>query len=366
MVRTLQVAAALVIGLVWGFFMGKTMGSYSRQDMWFFSTPTTANAQFGGQWTGERVCQNVIDIPQSECIALWDFYEKNQGPFKSSWFQTNKAGDRAWIEVNNGHVEQVNASLTVWATLTSLCNLPKLNVLYIEKKHNTASQTYTYTAKDTSPIPSCIGDLKDLKALTLYELKLAWPIPVSLGKLTNLTLLNIGGNNFWSALPSEIGNLSNLEHILIGASNLIGELPKSIWSLHKLRSLDLSNNNISGKIPSEIEGLNSIFWIDLHSNKIEWPLPSSIWKLSTLTQMYIDNNNICGRIPESFMNLNLYKPYLEVWNNNFITDGYSPKMENRLNEYLLDGWWKQNSQACKLQTTETDRGIEVWGWWELP
>lgn len=365
MVRTLQVAAALVIGLVWGFFMGKTMGSYGRQDMWFFSTPTTANAQFGGQWTGEWVCQNVIDIPQSECIALWDFYEKNDGPFKSFWFQTNKAGDRQWIDVNSGHVEQVHASLTVWATLTSMCNLPKLNVLYIEKKHNTASQTYTYTAKDTSPIPSCIGDLKDLKKLTLDGLKLAWPIPASLGKLTNLTRLTIGGNNFWSALPSEIGNLSNLEHILIGASNLIGALPKSIWNLHKLYSLDLSKNNISGKIPSEIEGLNSIFWIDLHSNKIEWPLPSSIWKLSTLTQMYIDNNNICGRIPESFMNLNLYKPYLEVWNNNFITDGYSPKMTNRLNEYLLNGWWKQNSQACKLQTTETDRGIEVWGW-ELP
>ena len=53
-------------------------------------------------------------------------------------------------------------------------------------------------------------------------------------------------------IPLEIGNLTELKKISLESNKLIGVIPREIGALHKLEELTLSSNQLSGSVPPEI------------------------------------------------------------------------------------------------------------------
>lgn len=160
--------------------------------------------------------------------------------------------------------------------------------------------TFVYGGNLTTTIPKEIGNLKNLKNLTLYSLPLK-EIPKEIGNLENLQLLfihdtkgdNIKGGPFRTGgmhyIPKEIGNLKSLEHLELENNNLM-EVPKEIGSLNKLTDLGLRDNNLKS-LPKEIYNLQNLKTLDLSNNPLE-SISEEISKLKKLELLNLRNTNL--------------------------------------------------------------------------
>lgn len=104
-------------------------------------------------------------------------------------------------------------------------------------------------------IPPELGNLAQLQALVLVDLRLSGEIPVELENLSQLEKLALSYNQLSGPIPSELGNLSNLTELYLNNNQLTGELPTELGNLSKLKKLLLSENQLSGPLP---EGLTDL------------------------------------------------------------------------------------------------------------
>lgn len=98
-------------------------------------------------------------------------------------------------------------------------------------------------------IPTELGNLNNLKVLTLTENRLTGTIPAQLGNLQNLKDLYLWGNRLSGQIPPELGNLSNLEWLTLSENRLTGTIPVQLGNLQNLIVLDIANNQLTGCIP---------------------------------------------------------------------------------------------------------------------
>ncbi|EMF83368.1 leucine rich repeat protein [Leptospira weilii serovar Topaz str. LT2116] len=120
---------------------------------------------------------------------------------------------------------------------------------------------YTKVAK----LPNTIGNLKNLKELSIYSEKLT-EFPIDICGLTNLEYLYIWTKKI-GKLPEEIGNLANLNHLNL-SGNKLKNLPKDFSKLTRLKKLNLGDNKFE-KIPAALYGMNSIEELDLRNNPFQ-------------------------------------------------------------------------------------------------
>ena len=67
--------------------------------------------------------------------------------------------------------------------------------------------------------------------LSLHNISLNGAIPAELGNLANLRSLSLGYNDLKGAIPSELGNLANLEYLHLGHNDLVGAIPAELGNL---------------------------------------------------------------------------------------------------------------------------------------
>lgn len=122
---------------------------------------------------------------------------------------------------------------------------------------------------DIDPISSQIGDLQNLKSLSLLGVN---SIPKEIGNLSQLEILNLTDGSI-SRLPTEIGKLTKLKQLYLGAhfgadnGNNLTELPSEIKNLTNLEVLDISGNKIN-YLQSEIIDLPNLKILKIGSNPI--------------------------------------------------------------------------------------------------
>ncbi|CAL5428618.1 unnamed protein product [Camellia sinensis] len=181
----------------------------------------------------------------------------------------------------------------------------------------------------TGTIPLSIGNLSNLRRLSLMYNNLEGSIPTQLGQLYKLEVLQLSVNNLSESLGSiykttiyleaylvVLGNLVNLQTLFLSGNMLTGSTPKSIGKLSVLEILMLDKNNISGEIPSSIRNLSRLGSIDLSTNTIEGSIPISLSNCTNLLQIHLDYNRLTGAIPYqifglySLINLSLSQNYL--------------------------------------------------------
>ena len=81
-------------------------------------------------------------------------------------------------------------------------------------------------------------------------------IPPELGDLTELRTLSLTGNELNGHIPPELSNLTNLETLDLGLNVLTGGIPPELGNLTNLETLDLSYNRLTGSIPPELGNLH--------------------------------------------------------------------------------------------------------------
>ena len=133
--------------------------------------------------------------------------------------------------------------------------------------------------------------------LFLVENQLRGKVPSELGRLTNLAALSLGGNQLSGSIPSELGSLSNLRWLELGESHLSGEIPPELGRLANLQGLWIVSARLSGTIPPELGYLANLQTLLLDVNQIQGAIPPELGRLANLATLGLSHNLLTGAIP---------------------------------------------------------------------
>ncbi|KAM0895225.1 hypothetical protein ACQ4PT_023987 [Festuca glaucescens] len=164
-----------------------------------------------------------------------------------------------------------------------------------------------------------LGQLVQLRRLSLHDNAIAGAIPSSLGFLPDLRGLYLFNNRFSGAVPPEIGRCLALQSFDASNNLLTGAVPGSVANSTKLIRLNLSRNAVSGEIPADVAASPSLVFLDLSYNRLSGPIPdafargskapSSSSRKESITGSYLlvflslAHNSLDGPVPESLAGL---------------------------------------------------------------
>jgi len=95
----------------------------------------------------------------------------------------------------------------------------------------------------------------------------------------------LGGNDLTGNIPPELGNLINLKNLTLYFNDLIGSIPPELGNLINLTDLGLDSNDLTGIIPPELSKLTKLERLGLTDN---------------LTRLWLNENQLTGNIPTEF------------------------------------------------------------------
>jgi hypothetical protein len=212
-------------------------------------------------------CADVTEIPLVECSALVSLYSTTNGSnwnSPSGWLVTNTpCSDWHGVTCSGGHVTELR--------------LGSNNLV--------------------GPIHQDIRYLTQLTVLDLGYNKLTGWIPIVLGELTHLTTLFLGYNSglTWM-IPWQLGNLTNLRELSLTGCSLFGPIPATFASLTELRTLDLSFNYLSGWA-LVVGALPHLSELSLRNNpQLRGALPSELvshMPVADTTILHYDETGLC-------------------------------------------------------------------------
>ncbi|WJX65716.1 LRR receptor-like serine/threonine-protein kinase rpk2, variant 2 [Trifolium repens] len=103
--------------------------------------------------------------------------------------------------------------------------------------------------------------------------------------------------SLFGKFPSLIGELTELRVLSLPFNGLEGSIPQEIWSMEKLEVLDLEGNFISGYLPFKFQGLRKLRVLNLGFNKIVGVVPSVLSSLESLEVLNLASNDLNGSVP---------------------------------------------------------------------
>ena len=174
-------------------------------------------------------------------------------------------------------------------------------------------------------IPREIGRLVNLESLEVAFTHMGGSIPAQIGNLTNLKQLVMTDSQFSGSIPAEIGNLANLEVLDLQNNNISGHLPPELGNLTNLRLLILGGvlgNRLTGPIPPELGSMVSLETLVLNRNRLSGSIPAEIAKLTNLTELDLSGNELSGCLPQELRNLRdlRYSSYVQYGNLRYSND----------------------------------------------
>ncbi|KAG7575760.1 Protein kinase domain [Arabidopsis thaliana x Arabidopsis arenosa] len=134
-----------------------------------------------------------------------------------------------------------------------------------------------------------IGNLTQLKTLSLRFNSVSGPIPADFSNLVLLRYLYLQGNDFSGEIPSFLFTLPNLIRLNLGENKFSGRIPDNVNSASRLITLYLERNQLSGPIPEITLRLQQF---NVSSNQLNGSIPNS---LSTWPQTAFEGNTLCGK-----------------------------------------------------------------------
>jgi Leucine-rich repeat (LRR) protein len=277
-------------------------------------------------------CEDVSEIPVTECQALVALYESTDGAHwteNSGWLTTYTPCSWYGVTCNGDHV---------WAL-----------VLYSNHLMGT--------------VPPELGDLGYLQYLYLDSNQLIGDIPPELGSLTSLRGLYLSENQLLGTMPPELGSLAYLQYLYLDSNQLTGDIPPELGSLTNLRGLYLSGNQLLGKIPPEVGSLAALQYLVLHSNQLTGSIPPELDRLTSLLTLRLQNNALSGEVPPEMASL-LSLSYLDIGYNALIAS--DPNAASFLDAKDPDWRGTQTVPPADLHVTAvTSHTVEL-AWTPIP
>jgi len=140
--------------------------------------------------------------------------------------------------------------------------------------------------------------------------KIKWDLSLSVSKWYGVNVengkivgLNLPDNNLNGELPFELGELSNLKILSLGKNELHGNLPDSLYKMASLKILLLNNNKLSGNLSTEIINFNALENLSLFDNNFEGEIPKGLERLHNLSEMNLSYNHFKGSVSEVLISL---------------------------------------------------------------
>ncbi|KAK6122410.1 hypothetical protein DH2020_043852 [Rehmannia glutinosa] len=144
----------------------------------------------------------------------------------------------------------------------------------------------------TGQLPmNTIGNLTELRVLSLRENSLSGQIPSDLASCTQLQDLHLQGNSFSGEIPESFFNLRNLLRVNLARNNFSGNLSSGFNNLTQLRTLYLENNRFTGSLP-DLHSLIGLRNFNVSFNGLTGFIPSSFGIFPP--QSFL-GNSLCGR-----------------------------------------------------------------------
>ncbi|RHN47374.1 putative protein kinase RLK-Pelle-LRR-XV family [Medicago truncatula] len=145
---------------------------------------------------------------------------------------------------------------------------------------------------------SDIGNLSELRILSLSGNMFSGEIPVSLVNLRGLEILELQGNNFSGKLPFQMSYFESVFLVNLSGNAFSGEIPNGLVFSRNVEIVDLSNNQFSGSIPLNGSGsCDSLKHLKLSHNFLTGEIPHQIGKCRNLRTLLVDGNILDGEIP---------------------------------------------------------------------
>ena len=152
-------------------------------------------------------------------------------------------------------------------------------------------------------MPPQLGNLSNLRTLSLRANRLSGKIPPGLGNLSFLRVLDLSQNQLSGHIPSELTNLLNLRSMALSQNRLSGEIPPQLGNLSRLEGLELAQNKLSGEIPTQLGKLSYLTYLSLYENRLRGSISPQLGNLSVLAYLRLNDNRLRGEIPSQLGSL---------------------------------------------------------------
>ncbi|XP_043707804.1 LRR receptor-like serine/threonine-protein kinase RPK2 [Telopea speciosissima] len=147
-------------------------------------------------------------------------------------------------------------------------------------------------------LPASVGNLTQLRVLSLPYNLFYGAIPSEVGALRSLKILELQGNNFSGRIPDQRRYLSSLRLLNLSFNSFSGSIPEKLIGSSRLRAIDLSYNRLTGAIKIDpSSGCESLSHLKLSGNRLVDKIPPEIGNCSNLRSLLLDGNILEGRIP---------------------------------------------------------------------
>ncbi|GLT36266.1 hypothetical protein SLA2020_106570 [Shorea laevis] len=146
---------------------------------------------------------------------------------------------------------------------------------------------------------SVLGDLSELKVLSLPFNRFHGEIPGEIWSMEKLEVLDLEGNLLSGTLPINFAGLKNLRVLNLGFNRISGEIPNSLSNFAKLEILNLAGNPLNGTLPGFVGRLRGVY---LSFSRLHGSLPSDIGDSCRLEHLDLSGNLFVGKIPQSLGN----------------------------------------------------------------
>ncbi|KAM6570161.1 hypothetical protein CsatB_018146 [Cannabis sativa] len=123
-----------------------------------------------------------------------------------------------------------------------------------------------------------------------------------------ITRLIFKSQQLTGTLSPAIGELSELRELSLSGNKIVDQIPSQIVDCRKLEILNLGNNKFSGEVPTNLSSLIRLRVLDVSSNELSGSL-SFLKYFPNLEKLSIANNLFAGKIPasiRSFRNLRFF------------------------------------------------------------
>jgi hypothetical protein len=140
-------------------------------------------------------------------------------------------------------------------------------------------------------LPTEIGDLDQLRLLSLPYNEVAGELPATLFTIASLRDINFSGNKISGELPATLGDQPLLENLRLNNNLMVGELPEALASFTRMRILTLNDNGFTGALPEGFGDLPFLFNLDLSQNDLVGCFPQDLENLCGNTRMRFGGNS---------------------------------------------------------------------------
>ncbi len=292
-------------------------------------------------------CNQVTEIPFSECQSLLELYNSTGGDnwwSKDRWKQDNNPCGWYGIRCEFSNLTTDLPCYMNGAYNYNECSVGTGYVTEIRLHHSGAKGVKVPLGNNLiGQIPNL--NLPNLRYLSLSSNQLSGSIPNF--NLPNLQQLSLSSNQLSGSIPNF--NLPNLQQLSLSSNQLSGSIPN--FNLPNLQQLSLSSNQLSGSIPN-FTNLPNLQEIYLGNNQLSGAIPN-FTNLHNLAHLWLSSNQLNGSIP-NFSSFNLANLQYAQFNNNCGLTAYDSNQESILNQQ--DPIWKTKNPNCPFSLTLNKSG----------